>query len=344
MTTGERIRWIGPVLKSGRFWLGLASAAAAFCLCLLLLNYAVMPLWTRHDAVVTVPEIRQMPMEEAEAMLRRIGLRAELRELPFNPNIPADIVVDQNPLPNTTVKPGRRIYYYVNASPKEMVTVPDVTTRSEGVARNDILHAELTVGDVLTDTLHNPYEGTVTRQTPQGGHAVPKGTRVTLWLSPGLGREMKRVPDITGLPPAEARRVIIESGLWADSPDARGDTVRWQEPGVGNRLREGSEVRIHTTNPPKPPEVVEPEPVPQVDSAQTPTPAPEPTDTTATPEEAPVEPDSIEIPPRIPPELPPIEPLPPADPPEIPPVDDDGGDPANDDGDDGGGEGDDGGG
>ncbi len=258
--------------------------------------------------------------------LRRLGLRGELREQPFNPNIPADIVVDQNPLPNTTVKPGRRIYYYVNASPKEMVTVPDVTTRSEGVARDDILDAELTVGDVQIDTLHNPYEGTVTRQTPQGGHAVPKGTRVTLWLSPGLGREMKRVPDVTGLTPVEARRVIIEAGLWADSPDARGDTVLWQEPGVGNRMREGSEVRLHTTNPPKPPEVVEPDPVPETDSAQTPTPTPTPqppSDTTGTP----VQPPPVEIP-R---DLPPIEPRPIEIPPVPPPTGDDG-PPSDDDG------------
>lgn len=293
---------------------------------LLLLNFAIMPLWTRHDAVVTVPEVRHLPMEEAVSTLRRLGLRGELREQPFNPNIPADIVVDQNPLPNTTVKPGRRIYFYVNASPKEMVTVPDVTTRSEGVARDDIQDAELTVGDVQIDTLHNPYEGTVTRQTPQGGHAVPKGTRVTLWLSPGLGREMKRVPDVTGLTPTEARRVIVEAGLWADSPDARGDTVRWQEPGVGNRMREGSEVRIHTTNPPKPPEAVEPEPVPAADSAQTPTPTPQPSsDTTATPAAPP--------PGEVPAELPPIEPRPIELPPTPPPSDDD--DPPTNDGGDG---------
>lgn len=330
MTIGERLRWIGPVLKNGRFWAGTAGAGAAFCLFLLLVNFAVMPLWTRHDVEVKVPELRQLPMEEAESMLRRIGLRAELREQPFNPNIPADVVVDQNPLPNSAVKPGRRIYYYVNASPKEMVTVPDVTTRSEGVARDDIIDAELTVGEVLTDTLHNPYEGTVTRQTPQGGHAVPKGTRVTLWLSPGFGREMMRVPDITGLSPSEARRVIIEAGLWADSPDARGDTVRWQEPGVGTRLREGSEVRIHTTNPPKPPEVVEPDPVPEADSAQTPEPTPTPVPADSTPTQTPANPEPVEIPT----ELPPIEPLPPADPLPLPPVDDDGGD-DGDDGDDG---------
>lgn len=327
MTLGERIGWLGPVLRSGRFWVGLAGSGAALCLFLLLLNYAIMPLWTRHDAVVTVPEIRQLPMGEAEVMLRRVGLRAELREQPFNPNIPADVVVDQNPLPNSTVKPGRRVYYYVNASPKEMVTVPDVTTRSEGVARDDIRDADLTVGDVLTDTLHNPYEGTVTRQTPQGGHAVPKGTRVTLWISPGLGREMKRVPNVTGLTPSEARRVIVESGLWADSPDARGDTVRWQEPGVGNRLREGSEVRIHTTSPPKPPEIVEPVPNPDSAAASPAQPTPPPADSSAGPDDGPVVPDSPEVPPALPPTDPPPTELPPGTPPE-----DDTGNPADDGG------------
>src|SRR5690606_12084247 len=92
---------------------------------------------------------------------------------------------------------------------------------------------------------------TVTRQVPPGGSAVPQGSRITLWLSPGLGREQVRVPDVTGLPPGQAREVLREAGLWVRSPEARGDTVRWQEPRPGQRPREGSEVRIHTTEAPE---------------------------------------------------------------------------------------------
>src|SRR5690606_9609363 len=106
------------------------------------------------------------------------------------------------------------IYYYVNASPREMVAVPDVAGMSEGVAKAELQEAELLVGDVRIDTVFTPFEGTVTRQTPPGGSAVPQGTRVTLWLSPGLGREQVRVPDVTGLAPAEAREVLREAGLW----------------------------------------------------------------------------------------------------------------------------------
>lgn len=256
-----------PVLKNGQFWLMLLALAASFCLFLLLVNFAVMPLWTRHDASVTVPEIRELQAEDAVGLLRDAGLRAELREQPFNPNITPDIVVDQNPLPNTTVKPGRRVYYYVNASPKEMVSVPDVRTRSEGVASDDIRNAGLIVGEVLYDSLHNPFEGTVTRQTPQGGHMVPSGTRVILWLSPGLGQDDVRMPNVEGMLPGDARRAILGAGLWLPESAVRGDTVRWSDPKPGTPLREGTEVKVHTTEPPEdyfPP----PPPPPQPDTTE----------------------------------------------------------------------------
>src|SRR5690606_34035980 len=191
--------------------------------------------------------------------------RPERREQPFNPNLPADIVVDQTPLPSSSVKPGRRIYYYVNASPREMVAVPDVMGMAEGVAKAELQEADLLVGDIHMDSVRTPCEGTVTRQLPPGGSAVPQGSRITLWLSPGLGREQVRVPDVTGLPPGQAREVLREAGLWVNSPEARGDTVHWQEPRPGQRLREGSEVRIHTTEPPEnwnPPPAPPREPIP----------------------------------------------------------------------------------
>lgn len=247
------------------FWLGLVGLAGGLVLFLLLLNFAIMPLLTRHSATISVPEVRQLSASDAESVIERAGLRAEMRSQPFNPNLTPDIVVDQTPLPNASVKPGRRIYYYVNESPKEMVTVPSVTSLSEGVAKSELTEAGLLVDDVHMDTLRTPYEGTVTRQTPPGGSAVPRGTRIMLWLSPGLGRNEVRVPDVTNLPPAQAREVIRQAGLWVESPNARADTVRWQEPRPGARLREGSEVRIHTTeapegwNPPPPPPPREPQ-------------------------------------------------------------------------------------
>ena len=175
------------------------------------------------------------------------GLEGEVREQPYNPNLANDVVVDQNPLPGTEVKPGRRIYFYVNASPKELAEMPDVTSLSEGVARPKLTEAGLDVGRVEIDSVRTPYENTVTRQIPVAGRRIPVGTRVTLWLSPGVGTKQVTVPDVTGLTPREAREQIRSVGLWVDSPRADGERVLWQEPERPSKLKEGQEVVIHTT-------------------------------------------------------------------------------------------------
>ena len=44
---------------------------------------------------------------EAERTLRLSGLYAERREQPYNPNLPAYVIVDQTPSAGLAVKPGR---------------------------------------------------------------------------------------------------------------------------------------------------------------------------------------------------------------------------------------------
>ena len=239
--------WFGSVLRDRVFWLGLVGIAVGLVVFALLFNFAVMPLWTRHDASITVPDVREMSDGEAESTLRAAGLGAEMREQPFNPNLEADIVVEQIPDPDTRVKPGRRVYYYVNASPKELAMMPEVTSLAEGVARTRLEEAGLIVNRVESDTVRTPFRNTVTRQTPPAGRQVPKGTRVTLWLSPGPGTASIRVPNVVGKTPEEARETIRRAGLWVDSPNATGDRVRSQQPEEGSTLKEGEEVRISTS-------------------------------------------------------------------------------------------------
>ncbi|OZC03904.1 PASTA domain-containing protein [Rubricoccus marinus] len=241
------LSWFGSVLRDKVLWLGLIGIALGLVVFALLFNFAVMPLWTRHDASIMVPDVREMSEGQAESALRAAGLGAEMREQPFNPNLAADIVVEQTPDPSTMVKPGRRVYYYVNASPKELAVTPEVVSMAEGVARTRLEEAGLIVSRVESDTVRTPFRNTVTRQTPPAGRQVPKGTRVTLWLSPGPGTASVRVPNVVGNTPEEAKEIIRRAGLWVDSPNATGDRVRSQQPEEGSTLREGEEVRISTS-------------------------------------------------------------------------------------------------
>lgn len=232
------------LLTDRAFWLGLLAIGLGLVVFALLFNFAVMPIWTRHDASLTVPDVREMTPSEAESTLRLAGLDGEYDEQPYNPNLEKDIVVDQSPEAGTTVKPGRRVYYYVNASPKDLVPVPDVRTFSEGRARETISEAELVVARVEDDTLRTPFEGTVTRQQPEPGTQVPVGQRITLWVSPGIDESRQvAVPDVVGRTADEARERIRAAGLWTEDSDASG-TVTRQDPEAGEMQNPGEEVRI----------------------------------------------------------------------------------------------------
>ena len=235
------------VLRDRALWLGLLAIAAGLLVFALLFNSAVMPIWTRHEAAVQVPDVKEMTPDDAQNTLLLAGLDWEEQEQPYNPNVPADVVVDQSPASGTTVKPGRRIYYYVNVSPKQLAVVPSVVSLSEGKAREDVGDRGLVVDRVEMDTVRTPYENTVTRQMPLADSRVPVGTRVTLWISPGVesGREVT-VPNVVGMTTDEARVAIRGAELWVDSPRATSGTVTRQDPAKGDRVNPGQEVRIYT--------------------------------------------------------------------------------------------------
>jgi beta-lactam-binding protein with PASTA domain len=196
----------------------------AFAGLFLLMNYIVMPIYTRQGAAVTVPEVRQLPFDQAYNLVEDRDLRPERRDQPFNPSLPRDVVIDQNPPPNASVKPGRRIYLYVNSGAQRVVTMPDVLTLSQNLARSTLADAGLTEVRVREDDAPSPYEGTVTRQDPEPGETARAESIITLWVSPGLGAGNVTVPDVLGLAPVDARRELAESGVWVDPTRSVGGT------------------------------------------------------------------------------------------------------------------------
>lgn len=246
----DRARALGrrlvPVFKSRHLWAGLLALLGLLVGLFFVMNYVVMPLYTRHGVAVTVPEVRELPFEQAVSVVEDRGLRAEPRNQPFNPNLPRGAVVDQNPQPNAAVKPGRRIYLYVNSGPEQTLTVPDVRTATEINARARLAEAGFTRIDVREDTARSENAGVVTRQAPEPGRTVSANAEVTVWVSPGLGEERVEVPDVRGLSPEGAAEVLRDAGLWVDPTRGIDGVVTRQEPGPGEEAREGTEVRLYS--------------------------------------------------------------------------------------------------
>jgi beta-lactam-binding protein with PASTA domain len=209
-----------------------------------LINSVLMPIYTRQNVEVTVPEVRELTFEEASRLVEGRRLQAERRDQPFNPAFPRDVVLDQNPSANASVKPGRRVYLYVNSGTERTVSMPELRTLTEGVARAELSDLGLTDIEVRTDESPSPFAGTVTRQAPDAGESIRTSESVTLWLSPGPGDALVTVPDVRGMSYDAAAEAIVGAGLWVDPTRSVSGTITRQEPSAGGDARIGSEVRL----------------------------------------------------------------------------------------------------
>lgn len=150
--------------------------------------------WTMHGDTITVPSVRGLGYTEAQARLAEAGLTPILSDSIYDNKTRPGTVLEQNPRPNTTVKPGREIYVTINAFSPKMVTVPaltDISVRQarsilEGLGIRDIVERE--VPSEFPDlVLGARYRG----QLLSAGARVPVNGSVTL----EVGTPIEMNPD-----------------------------------------------------------------------------------------------------------------------------------------------------
>jgi eukaryotic-like serine/threonine-protein kinase len=209
-----------------------------------------MPLYTRHGIAIPVPDVMSQSFDTAALAVTEAGLIAEEVVL-RKPNLPRNVVIDQNPKAGWTVKPGRRIYLTVNSGDTTTVIVPKVEALSVREATNRIAIHGLVVADVQPDSIPSLHANTVTKQVPEEGKRVDPGTPVSLWYSTGLGQQSVLVPTVVGMKADSASVFLLSLRLrsvliGAASKDR---IVSRQSPEPGTSVREGSEIRLHADPP-----------------------------------------------------------------------------------------------
>lgn len=255
--------WLRALWRNRYFWGGLAVLVAIGLGIYVYVNSSVMPSYTRHDVSIRVPNVENRPFEEAEKLIQERDLDVERQEGRYNPNVERGLVVDQNPLPDSEVKPGRRVYLTVNAGEVPRVQIPDLTGMSVREARNRLSSLGLEDGAVIEDPVPSPYANTITKQNPSPGDSIRQGQTVDLWYSTGLGDETVEVPNVVGYPIPEARRtllgqnlraVVVDANVAQGENEATGDRVpendlyvRRQGRSPGDGVRAGTEIRLFTT-------------------------------------------------------------------------------------------------
>lgn len=202
---------IKSLLTNKIFYLSLVGLIAAGALFLALLDFVIMPAYTNYNEGVTVPDITQVSLDEAKEQLTSYGLRYEVSERRSNSAYPADYVIDQMPAAAEIVKPNRKVYLTVNTESNPTVQVPKVVDLSFRNARVQLENYGLRVGTVSYES--SRFKNVVLRQSIPPNNVVPKGTKIDLAVSDGLGEKLVEIPNIKGLRLAEAQQKLQKAGL-----------------------------------------------------------------------------------------------------------------------------------
>lgn len=137
--------------------------------------------------MVEVPDIQNIPFNEAEVKLQELGLNVEMR-LEETDAYTADFVIKTEPLAGTSVSSGSKVVVVVSAGPKvTYTTVPDVVGMVKSraliaIQQNDMVCTEAEITYVSSEEYEN---GAVIWQNYSSGTTVVAGTKLYIQIGTG---------------------------------------------------------------------------------------------------------------------------------------------------------------
>lgn len=85
-----------------------------------------LSMFTKHGESDRVPAVENMSYTQAISLLHDHGFRVDIRDSLYRDDVKPGFVIEQFPKANSIVKPGRKIFLYINAvHPKEVVIDDD---------------------------------------------------------------------------------------------------------------------------------------------------------------------------------------------------------------------------
>ena len=104
---------------------------------------------TKHNQELSVPDLANMTVEEAQAVAAEAGMRIDVTDSAFVKRMKRGAVYRQNPTPGSKVKKGRRIALTINAVNPRQITMPDLIGFSTRQAKAELLSRGLVLGKLI---------------------------------------------------------------------------------------------------------------------------------------------------------------------------------------------------
>ena len=215
------MRFLNILSKLGRFLISKfflinATVALLIALTAVAMSDYMLKSYTRHGESISVPDLRELSLDESINRLKSLNLRYHIADSAYNMDLPPGTVLNQSPTAYSNVKEYRKIYLTINATNPPSVRVPNLIDKSLRQANIELTTFGLKIGELI----YKPdlAQNAVLRMMLKGeeiepGDEVPQGSVIDLILGDGLGNTTIEVPDLIGLTYDEARWLLLASSL-----------------------------------------------------------------------------------------------------------------------------------
>jgi serine/threonine-protein kinase len=199
------------------------------------------------SAVVEVPSIKGVSVEQARELLQARGLLFELHAERPDPTVPAGAIAAQEPLAGSRATRGTAIRAFVSSGAVSVAIPALAGTRPED-AVEQLRDRKLAIGPRREEASATVASGLVIATEPAEGQAVSPGAAVTLVVSKGPAAAP--VPKVIGLRPSKAKKTLEDAGFkvgktrYGSSDNYDEQVVIKQEPADGTPMAPGSEINL----------------------------------------------------------------------------------------------------
>lgn len=183
---------------------------------LLFLFLLSLDFFTRHGKTLTIPSVMNMPLSQAETVLKDQGFEIEIQDSIYSDTAAPLSVLRQFPDADAVVKENRTVYLTINRAIPPSIEMPNL----EGMSFRTAQIVLKQYGLKLKDTIFKPdfaknsvLEQQYKDERIKPGTKLAMGSGITLILGSGLGEDEFNVPDLFSLTYTEAVTLLQTMGL-----------------------------------------------------------------------------------------------------------------------------------
>ncbi len=202
-------------IKSKTFFIHLGLIIVSF-FALLTLVFFGLKIYTRHGSEYIVPDIVGKQISEVQDLKEMSYFNVVVIDSIYQEDSPSGIVLSQEPVSDSKVKKGRKIYVTISSESGDELNMPLCTDMSLKVAVQSLTDIGLRIGNI--NFVPGDISNIVVEQRKQGkriraNEKVKRGDVIDLVVEMNPDNTTTNIPDILGKTEAEAERMLWSVGL-----------------------------------------------------------------------------------------------------------------------------------